>query len=227
MDAIDRWIGQLGGARVCEILEPLLTAERIARIDQVLAARLASVTVAVEDTYDPRNAAAGLRTVEALGLSEFHAIEPQYRFTAPKGITRGCQRWLDVHRWSSVADCATALRARGFLVLATAPGVATTLDDLDVSRPLALVFGNEREGLTEAGVRACDGAVAISMFGFTQSFNLSVSIALAMSKLTERRRGFLRRPGDLDPDTRGRLRARYFALKVRGAPGIIERAASG
>jgi tRNA (guanosine-2'-O-)-methyltransferase len=86
------------------------------------------------------------------------------------------------------------------------------------------MFGNEHDGLSEAAVAACDGALGVPMFGFTESFNLSVTVALAMSRIAARRRAALGAPGDLDDARRRELRARWFALKIRGAPGILERA---
>src|SRR5262249_31209719 len=93
-DAIDRTIARHGPDAVCRALAPLLTAERIARIDEVIAARLGSVVAAVEDTHDPHNAAATIRTSEALGLQELHVIEPGERFSAARGVTRGAHRWI-------------------------------------------------------------------------------------------------------------------------------------
>lgn len=222
-DAIDAMIERLGPDAVIAALTPYLTAERIARIDAVLAARLTSVTGVVEDVYDPFNGAAVIRTAEALGLHGLHVVEGELRFQAAKGITRGCHRWMALHRWSTAEECVPALRARGFRVLATAPGAAETVDAVDVSGPIAVVFGNEHAGLPAATVAACDGAIALPMFGFTQSFNLSVSAALALSQLAARRRAYLGAAGDLDPASRAHLRARWFALKVRGAVGLVER----
>jgi tRNA (guanosine-2'-O-)-methyltransferase len=223
-DAIDRLLDAHGPEQVCAILEPMLTAERIARIDAILDARLTSVIPVVEDVYDPHNGAAVIRTAEGLGLQELHAIETEHRFQAVRGITRGCHRWMDLVRWRAPLDCVAALRARGFTVLATTPVAAVPADDIDVSRPVAVVFGNEHAGLPAATIAACDGAVVLPMFGFTQSYNLSVSAALLTSQLAARRRALLGRTGDLDEPRRRRLRARWFALKVRGAAGVVERA---
>jgi tRNA (guanosine-2'-O-)-methyltransferase len=222
-DAIERVIDRHGPAAVCSALASLLTPERIARIDAVLAARLASVVTVVEDTYDPHNAAATIRTTEALGLQELHVIEPGERFSAAKGVTRGAHRWIDLHRWSAAAEGIAALRARGFRVYATAPDARVSIDDLDVATPVAIAFGNEHDGLSRAAIEASDGAVAVPMFGFSESYNLSVTVALAMSRLAARRRAHLAAPGDLDEARRARLRARWFALRIRGAVGIIER----
>jgi tRNA (guanosine-2'-O-)-methyltransferase len=225
-DAIDRMIAEHGPARVCAILAPILTEERVARIDAVLAARLGSVVPVVEDVYEPHNGGAVIRSAEALGLQELHILETGVRFQALRGITRGCHRWMDLARWRAATDCTTALRARGFTIYATTPRGAIPLDAVDVSRPVAIVFGNEHAGLPDATIAACDGAVVLPMFGFTESFNLSVTAALATSQLAARRRAFLGASGDLDEARIARLRARWYALKVRGATGIIERAVS-
>jgi tRNA (guanosine-2'-O-)-methyltransferase len=222
-DAIDRLIARLGPEAVIEALSDVVSAERLERIDQVLAARLTSVVGVVEDVYDPHNGAAVIRTAEALGLAGLHVIETGLRFQAAKGITRGCHRWMAVERWPSARASVAALHARGFRVLATAPGATTTVETVDVDRPIAVVFGNEHAGLPAATVAACDGAIALPMYGFTQSFNLSVSAALALAQLAARRRAHLGALGDLSPDARRHLRARWMALKVRGAVGVIER----
>jgi tRNA (guanosine-2'-O-)-methyltransferase len=223
-DAIGRFIERHGPEAVCAALAPMLTAERIARIDEVLAARLASVVTIVEDTYDPHNAAATIRTTEAIGLGELHVVEGEQRFSIAGGVTVGAHRWIELHRWTSVGEAAAALRARGFRVFATLPGAPHTIDDVDVTAPLAVAFGNEHAGLTPAAIAACDGALGVPMFGFTESFNLSVTVALAMSRIAARRRAAIGSLGDLDDRRRRELRARWFALKIRGAVGVLERA---
>jgi tRNA (guanosine-2'-O-)-methyltransferase len=225
--AIDALIDRLGPARVCEALIPCLSGDRRARIEAVLDARLASVTAVVEDVYDPHNAAAAIRSCEGLGVAALHVVAGQHPFEIASGVTRGCHRWMTLERWPSVAGCAGALRERGFTVHATLPGAAATVDDVDVARPIALVFGNEHAGLSADAIAACDGAVSIPMFGMTRSFNLSVSVALAMSRIAARRREAIGAPGDLAGDERARLRARWYARKVRGALAIVERSVSG
>ena len=222
-DAIEKMIDRYGPTAVCTALEPLLTAERIMRIDQVIEARLASVVAAVEDTYDPHNAAATLRTCEALGLQELYVIEPGARFSAAKGVTRGAHRWLDLRRFPGGAAAIADLKARNFRVLATQPNAAVSVEDVPVDTPLAIVFGNEHDGVSPAVVAACDGAIAVPMFGFTESFNLSVTVGLCMSRLAARRRAYIGALGDLDPARKARLRARWFALRIRAAVGIVDR----
>jgi len=224
VDAIEKMIDRYGPEAVCDALTPLLTPERIARIDQVIDARLGSVAAVVEDTYDPHNAAATIRTCEALGLQELYVIEPGLRFSAAKGVTRGAHRWLDLHRFSEPRAAIGDLKARGFTVYATLPDPqARSIEEVPVEGPLAVVFGNEHDGVSPAVVEACDGAITVPMFGFTESYNLSVTVGLAMSRLAARRRAYIGAPGDLDPVRRARLRARWFALRIRAAVNIVDR----
>lgn len=228
VDAIEKMIDRYGPSAVCEALAPLLTPERIARIDQVLEARLGSVVAAVEDTYDPHNAAATIRTCEALGLQELYVIEPGTRFSAAKGVTRGAHRWLELHRYSDPKAAVDALKARGFRVYATLPDPsAASIEDVPVDSPVAVVFGNEHDGVSPAVVAACDGAITVPMFGFTESYNLSVTVGLAMSRLAARRRAHLGTLGDLAPERRARLRARWFALRIRAAVSVVDRKLAG
>jgi tRNA (guanosine-2'-O-)-methyltransferase len=221
-DAIDGMIERFGAEAVCGVLEPMLTPARLARIEQVLDARLTSVVTIIEDTYDPHNAAATIRTTEALGLQELHVVEA--RFAATKGVTKGSHAWIDLQRWASAAEATAALRARGFRVLATLPDAPHSIDDVDVQTPLAIAFGNEHAGLSAEAIAACDGSIRVPMYGFSESFNLSVTVALAMSQIASRRRAHLGKIGDLSSDQRRQLRARWIALKVRAAVGIVERA---
>jgi len=218
---IEQFIDRYGPTAICEALAPMMSEDRITRIDTVLSSRLGSVAAAVEDTYDPHNVAATMRTSEALGLQDLHVIAD--RFGTAKGVTKGSHQWIDLQRWPDPAACAAGLRARGFRVYATRPDAPASIEDVDVATPLVVMFGNEHAGLSEAALAACDGALCVPMFGMTESFNLSVTVALAMSRLAARRRAYIRMPGDLDDARRARLRARWFTFGIRGVEQILER----
>lgn len=221
---IDDLIAAHGHELVTEALIELVSPARQARIEQVLDARLTTVTAVLENLHDAHNGAAALRSVEACGLAELHVIEGTGEpFKASPAVTIGCDKWVGLHRYPSVDACYGALRARGFRVYAAVPGAERSLEDVDVARPLAIAVGNERDGLTRHAIDAADGAVSIRMHGFTQSFNLSVSVALAVYTLAARRRAAIGATGDLPDQERARLRARWYALGVRGADGIIAR----
>jgi len=220
-DAIEKLISKHGPQAICDALAPMLSADRIARIQSALASRLQSIAAAVEDTYDPHNAAATVRTCEALGLQDIHVIGE--RFDAAKGVTRGAQQWVQIHRWATPSGAAAALHAQGYRVYATRPDASVSIEEVDVTTPLVIMFGNEHAGLSDAALAACDGALAVPMFGFTESFNLSVTVALAMSRVAARRRAYIKSNGDLDDARRAHLRARWYALGIRSVEQVIER----
>ncbi|MDB4963108.1 MAG: hypothetical protein JWP01_3107 [Myxococcales bacterium] len=222
-DAIDRVIERHGADAICTTLATMMTPERIARIDTVLAQRLGSVVTIVEDTYDPHNAAATIRTTEAIGLQELHVIEPGDRFTASGGVTMGSHKWIELQRWKDPVAAIRALQARSFKVYATLPGAPHTIEDVDVTTPIAVAFGNEHAGLSETAIAACDGSLGVPMYGFTESYNLSVTVALAMTRIATRRRAAIGSVGDLAEERRHRLRARWFALSVRNVIPILAR----
>nr|HEX4316955.1 RNA methyltransferase [Kofleriaceae bacterium] len=222
-DMIDGLVDRYGAEAMCTALEPMLSPARIARIDVVLAARLGSVVPVLEDTYDAHNAAATIRTIEAIGLQDLHVVELAHPFVAVHAISRGAHDWIDLHRHASADAAVAALHARGFRVLATAPDAPNDLESVDVSTPVAVMFGNEHAGLSDAAMRAADAAIAVPMHGMTESFNLSVTVALVTSRLAARRRAHLGVTGDLDPARIARLRARWFGARVRGLAGVLER----
>ncbi len=97
------------------------------------------------------------------------------------------------------------------------------LEEIPVDKPLALWFGNERDGLSAEAQDLCDHRVSIDMQGFCQSFNLSVSVGIFIHRLAAKRREELGKVGDLDPDRRAYLRARWRATGIRGLSHILKR----
>ena len=133
-----------------------LVAERKARIDEVVAERTRTLTVVMEAFCDPQNVNAVLRTCEAFGVQELHVVEgPMKAWDRNKKISQNADKWLDVHRWRSSADCLGHLRAQGFAIYATHLGGGTrALGELSFAGKVALVFGNERRGVSDEAVRA-------------------------------------------------------------------------
>lgn len=221
------WIHKYDPAEIIEALAPHVGENRKQRIEQTLARRLSGLTVVLENLYDPHNGAAALRSVEAMGLSSMHVVETTERFQFSSKVTLGCEKWLDIHRHRDFTGCAETLRAQGFRLQAAVLGRdARPLPELATDGKLAVVFGNEHAGLTESAIAACDGCFEIPMWGFTQSLNLSVSVALAVSDLVRRKRHPLGPSGgDLDEAERARLRAKWYALSLeaRSAELIVER----
>jgi len=213
-------------ALICAALAPLLGDERRQRIEAVVEARLASLTVVVENLHDPRNGAAVLRSCEAFGLQAVHVVEAAERFRFSSEVSQGCEKWLDVERHPTFAAARERLQAEGFALYAAVPDGKVPLEALDFSRPAAIVVGNEHAGLTSDAIALCDVPFAIPMAGMTRSLNLSVATALIVSHAASRRRAALGRSGDLDEAARAALRARFYAASVRGADTVVARHAA-
>jgi tRNA (guanosine-2'-O-)-methyltransferase len=193
----------------------LLVEERRARVDAVVAQRTRSIVLVLEDLEDPHNIAAVLRTCEGLGLQEVHAITRNHSFHPSPKITMGAEKWLDLRLHRDVSSCLSALRDRGYLLCATDLGEgAGSLLDLPPDRPLAIVFGTEKTGITSEAAAQCDLRFKIPMLGFTQSLNISVAAAICISHLVFRRlsRGL---PTDMPAEEQAGLQERFYALSVK------------
>ena len=216
-------VDRYGPDVVTRALRPLLTDERIERIESILDARLSKLVAVIENLHDPHNGAAAIRSLEGIGLNALHVAETVEHFRFSSAIAIGAEKWIDVVRHRGFPACAETLRDSGYTLYATAPDAEHDLESIDVSIPSAVVFGNEHAGLSDEAIALCDRRVAIPMHGFSQSFNLSVSIAVAMHRLAARRRQALGQSGDLDQAKRAFLRARWYALGMRGVDAIVSR----
>lgn len=174
---------------------------RKARVRAALERRLASVVVVVEAVHRRHNTSAILRSCEAFGVHEVHMVTGPFR--PSKGAARGAERWLELHQHAHIGPCVETLRARGFrVVVADLQDDAHTPDSVPVDRPLAIVFGNELEGVSAEARALADGAVIVPMLGLTESLNVSVAAACILQRLTTRRRERIDGPGDLPADRR-------------------------
>ena len=195
----------------------LITAQRRARIEQVIAGRLGSVTCVLDQLIDPHNVAAIVRSAEGLGLCEVHLVpHDQQDNQAHRRVTKDADKWIDLTHHQSGAAAAQTLRARGYEIWAgQLGGEPRLLEELPADRPLAVLLGNEHEGPSSATIAACTGTFRIPMAGFTQSFNVSVAGAVALYQATRARRTYLGRQGDLPEDARALLRSRYLKLGAK------------
>ncbi|MEM6704284.1 MAG: RNA methyltransferase [Acidobacteriota bacterium] len=175
--------------RRTEHLEGCVTPQRLERFRHAASERLTSVTVVLENFWDAHNVSAVIRSAEGLGLSAAHVVESPYRYRGNRAILRGADRWLHVHRHPSIDACLETISAAGFVTCAADVGEGCLeLDELPVDRPLAIVMGTERHGLSVEAKHLTDLRYTIPMQGLTESFNVSVSAAVSLFHLTTARR---------------------------------------
>ena len=174
-----------------EFLSQFITDERKDRFEEVLANRTRHITVVLEDIFQPHNASAVLRSCDLTGVQDIHVIENNYTFDINPDVVMGSTKWLDIHRYNELEFNTPVvldqLKAKGYQIVATCPHRDDFMPEtLPLDQPVALVFGTEKTGLTDYVLDHADRYVQIPMFGFTESYNISVSAALLTYILTQR-----------------------------------------
>lgn len=159
--------------------------------DRIAAERTRHLTVVLENIYQEHNASAVMRSCESFGVQELHVIESKNEYKVQRDIARGAGRWIDMYNYSEgktpIICCLEGLKARGFqLAILTPEADAYTIFNMPLEKPTALIFGTEWEGISQEAREMADLAVSIPMVGFTESFNVSVSAALALQTLRHR-----------------------------------------
>ena len=173
-------------------LESFLTPERYSRLKNVLDQRTNHFTVVLEDLYNPQNAHAILRTMDSLGIADLHLIENEHKFNyeAVRRVTKGSEKWVNIYRHqennSNPVHYLDELKKQGYFICATTlKEKSITCDQIDFTKKTAFVFGNEHEGITDEVVKRADQMVYIPMYGFSESYNISVSVALILNQVIQ------------------------------------------
>ena len=178
-----------------DALENFLTEERIEKINRVLENRTDHLTVVLEDIYHSHNASAVIRTCDCFGIQNMHVIENEKLNRVNKCVAQGAGKWITLNKYkrsqNNTAECIKALKTEGYSIVATAlvDGPVAELEELPVeNEKIALCFGCEEFGLSEQLINSADHVVKLPMHGFTQSFNISVTVALCLQVLVKKLR---------------------------------------
>ncbi len=163
------------------------------KFDSIVQSRTRHVTVALENIFQPHNSAAVLRSCDCFGIQDVHVIENSNTYSPNKEIDMGSSKWLNVKRYNqeeeNTISCLNQLKSNGYKIVATTPHTNDcSIETLSLDQPVALLFGTELTGLTQTALDHADTYVKLPMYGFTESYNISVSVALALFSITERMR---------------------------------------
>lgn len=196
-------------------------------MEEALAERTRYLTVALEDIYQSHNASACLRSCEILGVQDIHIVEERNRYHTNPDVEMGASRWLSLRRYNQgeerILQCISQLRRAGYRILAASPApAAVTPWNVELDQPLAIVFGAEEQGLSALACERADGFLHLPMYGFTQSFNISVTLAITISTIMER----LRRsdhPWRLSQREMDALRLQWMRRNLRSADQLERR----
>ncbi len=178
--------------RLLAYLGQFITEHKKRRMQAVLPWRTRYITLVLEDIYQPQNASATLRTAEILGLLDVYIVESRNLYRLNPDVVLGAHKWINLHRFrepnaNNTAQAIAHLRARGYRLVATSPhyeGYAP--EDIPLEQPLAFWFGNELEGLSDFVLQQADLFLRLPMFGFTESYNISVSVAITLYTVIRR-----------------------------------------
>jgi tRNA (guanosine-2'-O-)-methyltransferase len=174
-------------------IKEMISEERWAKFQEVLSYRTSYLTVVLEDIFQPHNASAVIRTCELSGIYNLHVIENQNQYNINPDIVVGSDKWINIFKYNAephnTVQCYKELRENGYRIVATSPHKNDCLlEDLPLDQKTALIFGNEGFGLSKAAIKHADAYVKIPSVGFTESYNISVSVALCLYQLTSRLR---------------------------------------
>lgn len=166
-----------------------MSRARLQRIKSVLDHRQPDLTVIMEKVHKPHNIAAVVRTCDAVGILDAHAVTPTGRIAAHHDTASGSQRWVRLHAHEKLADAIATVKSQGMQVLAAHPGpAAVDFREVDYVPPTALLIGSELEGVSNEALAAADRCIAISMHGMVASLNVSVAAAVVLFEAERQRR---------------------------------------
>ena len=175
-------------------LKQFVTDNRLELFDKVLENRTRYITVAVENVYQSQNASAVLRTSDCFGLQDIHIIENKNKYDVNPDVALGSSKWLNLIKYNktenNTLEAIKKLRESGYRIVATSPHKKDVdLENFDLKKgKVALFFGNEVMGLSDLMIENADEYLKIPMYGFTESFNISVSAAIILHNLTSKLR---------------------------------------
>ena len=208
---------------IYDYLQQFLTNERLSKIEHFSKESSDFVLPVMEDVYQFRNAAAIVRSVEACGFHHVVALEEENVFNPNLKVTKGAETWVQVEKMPNNLDSLKEIKSRGYRILAVSPEKnATMLPDYEVKEPIALVFGTELEGVSDEILDFADETLAIPMFGFTKSFNVSVAAAICMYELKQK----LMKSGieyKLSDQKLLELKIRWAKNSIKSSEQILER----
>ncbi|HEJ7174615.1 tRNA (guanosine(18)-2'-O)-methyltransferase TrmH [Serratia marcescens] len=165
-----------------------MSPERYARICEMLATRQPDLTVCLEQVHKPHNVSAIIRTADAVGVHQVHAVWPTTRMRTLVSSAAGSNSWVSVKTHPTIGDAVGHLKAQGMQILATNLSArAVDFREVDYTRPTCVLLGQEKTGITEEALALADQDIVIPMIGMVQSLNVSVASALILYEAQRQR----------------------------------------
>lgn len=207
--------------QLIQYLSEFITSERLALFNRILSLRTNYLTVVLEDIFQTQNASAVLRSADCFGIQTIHVIENKNIFHVNPDVVRGASNWITINRYNDVEfNTRTAIRklkADGYRIIATSPHEHdVNLENFDLNKgKAAFVFGTERPGLTEVAKEEADEFMKIPMVGFTESLNVSVSVAVTLHHLTHQLRNNPAIEWQLNNEEKQKLLLNWLRMSIK------------
>jgi len=204
-------------------LSEFITQNRFKKFNDVLKNRTNYITVVLEDLFQSHNASAALRTCDCLGIQDVYVIENKNIFKPNSEITMGASNWVSIHK-NSLNSTLQDLKQKGYRLVATLPNQkSTSIYDFDITKgKFALFFGTEKTGLSKQIIENADEFVYIPMYGFTESFNISVSVSIIISSFIEKLKN-TNIKWQLSNKEKNEILLNWLKYSIKSSDKIIER----
>ena len=173
-----------------QYLKTFVVDKRKELFEEKIQQRTKHITVVLENIFQGRNISASIRSADCFGIQDVHIIENDNIFNADPGVSMGAEKWITITKHNqqknNSINAIKKLKSEGYQIVATTPhNTDCNLFDLDISKQkIALIFGAEVKGCSKEALALADKTMNIPMYGFTESFNLSVSVSLCLQHLT-------------------------------------------
>jgi tRNA (guanosine-2'-O-)-methyltransferase len=211
-----------------DYISQFITEERFSLYKKIIEHRTKYITVVLEDIYQSQNASAVIRTCDCFGIQDIHVIENRNKFKINYNVSLGSTKWVDLHLYNgrddNTLEAINSLKEQGYRIVAASPhSNDTSLDDFDLTKgKVAIVFGTERRGISDVVQHNADEFLKIPMYGFTESFNISVSAAIILHDLTCK----LRSSGiswNLDKSEKDEILLEWIRKRIKGGDLIVKK----
>lgn len=181
-------------SNLVKYLKEFVVSDRRELFEEKIKQRTKHITIVLENIFQGRNISASIRSADCFGVQDVHIIENDNIFNDDLDVSLGAEKWITVKRYNketnNSTDTINMLKSQGYEIVATTPHNANcNLYDLDISlKKIALIFGSEVNGCSNEILKIADKKMKIPMYGFTESFNISVSVSLCLQHLTYQQR---------------------------------------
>lgn len=178
---------------IIQHLKSFILEKRLKLFQHRIKERTQHLTIVLENIFQGRNISASIRSADCFGIQDIHIIENDNIFQDDSEVSMGAEKWVTIKRYNKEKHNSTKaieyLKKQGYQIIATTPyNTDCDLYSLNISKKTALFFGSEAKGCSQKTLELADKRMRIPMYGFTESFNISVSVSLCLQHLTYKMR---------------------------------------